>query len=253
MLLLSGGMALLSSARNYLRAVRSNDEKRRSGLAVVKRLEKDVNILLEDRSDSPFSKGIGILERNYASYDLHITDVSSGINAGFLPEEFLKHEEIASLMRRVPASIVRYGWMQSSFCSPAAVRQARESFGISDAAEIFPLINSFPLANVHFLSEELLRALCAYYKIEGGGEKSRRLYQVAGAALLTDSDIAAVLEVETSHGIFAFLGCKSSFFKVLFRTESCTVQAVFCAVPGKEENRREVVRYNLVERSVFLD
>jgi hypothetical protein len=253
MSLLSGGMALLSSARNYLRAIRSNDEKRRSGIEVVKRLENDITILLEDQADSPFSKGIGILERNYASYDLHITDVSSGINVKFLPEDFLKYEEIASLMRRAPANIVRYGWIQSGFCSPEAVQQARKAFGINDTAKIFPLISSFPLANVHFLSEELLNALCSYYKIEDGEEKSHALYQAAGGALLTDGDVAAILEVETSHGILAFLGCKSSFFKVLFRTGSCTVQAVFCAVPGKEENRRKVVRYNLVERSVFLD
>jgi hypothetical protein len=129
---------------------------------------------------------------------------------------------------------------------------ARE-FSKEKTENLFPLVNTFPLVNIHFLSENCLKAFVASFSIEKGEEKSADLFAQSRQTFLQDTDIESILKVKNDHPALAFLGCKTAFWQIRYKTGGCAVMAVFAAVPDKKENPRKAERYMLVERSVRFE
>ncbi len=213
-------------------------------------IQESMAVLKEDEADSPLSDGVRTLERIYSAYDLQIRDVSSGINPRFMNDAFLKHESINRLITSDPDNtLVEYGWAHVNMISEEMKRRIQESFSIRDDEELFPLINEYPLTNIHYLSEDCLAAFLNYYRITDAEEKAMALYERSQNELIID--VRGMLAVDESHQIFYLLGCKTSFWKVTFLYESCMVEAVFCAVPDSEEPQK-VDHYSLVERRMRM-
>jgi hypothetical protein len=255
LLVLGGGMTLVSAGRNYGARLVRHEEKQKAALDILSSIQTDLEMLLkDDEADGPQSKGVTALEALYSEYALRIMDVSSGINEHFLPEALLKKDALKNLiMQKSKEDITRYGWMHILFLPEKTKPETDRLFSKDETDNLFPLINSFPVVNIHFLSENCLRAFAAAFSIEKGDERSADLFARSRQTLLRDTDIESILKVKKDNPILAFLGCKTSFWQIVYKTNDCTVTAVFAAVPDKKENPRKVERYMLVERSVRFE
>lgn len=245
-----GLLFLLSSVRNYSVRLKDRDAIRSEAILILHDIQEDIAVLKEDDADGPFSEGVQSLERIYAAYGLTIRDVSSGINPRFLPDAFMKHEIINRLVLSDPENaLVEYGWAHTYMISEEMKSRIQESFAIRDDTKLFPLINEFPLTNIHYLPEECLTAFLQYYEIRDAEKKAADLYQRAQTALITD--MQEILQVPEDHRIYGLIGYKTSFWKVSFLYESCMIEAIFCAVPDRDEAQK-VDHYKLVERKIKL-
>ncbi len=233
-----GLLFLLSSIRNYSVRLKSKDAVRGEALS-----------LLHDIQES-LSNGIKTLERIYSAYGLSIRDVSSGINLRFMSDAFIKNESINHLIMSDPDNnLVAYGWAHKNMIPEEMKNRIKTSFSIQNDEQLFPLINAFPLTNVHYLSEECIAAFLKYYDIADAEKKAADVYARAQRELITD--IRKIIAVRKNHRIVDLLGCKTSFWKITFFYDSCVVEAVFCAVPNREEPRK-IDHYKLVERTMRL-
>ena len=245
-----GLMFLLSSVRQYFVRLKSHDVIRNEAMELLHDIQESMAVLKEDEADSPFSDGVKTLERIYSAYAFQMKDVSSGINARFMNEAFIKNEVINNLILSKPDdTLVEYGWAHKNMISEEMKNRIQTSFSISDDEKLFPLINEFPLTNIHYLSEDLLAAFLKYYGIRDAEEKAMAIYERAQRELITN--VNEIIRAKEDHIIFNLLGYKTSFWKVIFFYESCTVEAVFCAVPDREEPRK-IDHYTLVERTIRL-
>jgi hypothetical protein len=254
MLVLGGGMAMVSAGRNYGVSLVRHDDKQQAALGILSSIQTDMGRLKDDDADSPQSKGITMLEALYSDYDFSITDVSSGINAHFLPESLLEKDALKNLLaQNSKEDITRYGWMHTQFLPEKTMPEISQVFSKEKTENLFPLINTFPMVNIHFLSENCLKAFVSAFSIEKGEEKSTALFAQSRQTLLQDTDIESILKVKNDHPILAFLGCKTAFWQITYKTDDCAVTAIFAAVPDKKENTRKAERYMLVERSIHFE
>ncbi len=245
-----GLLFLLSSIRNYSVRLKSKDAVRGEALSLLHDIQESMSLLKEDDADSPLSNGIKTLERIYSAYGLSIRDVSSGINLRFMSDAFIKNESINHLIMSDPDNnLVAYGWAHKNMIPEEMKNRIKTSFSIQNDEQLFPLINAFPLTNVHYLSEECIAAFLKYYDIADAEKKAADVYARAQRELITD--IRKIIAVRKNHRIVDLLGCKTSFWKITFFYDSCVVEAVFCAVPNREEPRK-IDHYKLVERTMRL-
>jgi hypothetical protein len=243
-----GLLFLLSSVRNYSARLKNNDAIQNEAIELLYDIEKMMIILIEDDADSPFSDGVKNIEQMYSAYDLHIKDVSSGIHSYFMNEAFLQDETVRRLINLESDDlIVEYGWAHKNIISEKMKHHLKESFLIEDEELLFPLINDFPLANIHYLSENCLFAYLTYCSVEDAENKAAEIYKRSRKELITD--IKGILKVKDDHKIFELMGYKTTFWKVTFIYQTCEVEAVFCGVPDTE-NPQKIASYKLVERKI---
>ncbi|ULQ59033.1 hypothetical protein K7I13_10990 [Brucepastera parasyntrophica] len=247
----AGSMMLLSSTKNYAARLQTKDSEYGNAFEVLHRIQKDIGILAEDPADSPLSSGLQTLAARYEGYGLQIRDVSSGIHIRFLNDGLLKKEAIQRLIQfRPEENIVQYGWANANIISEAARNQIRRSFALTDNEKLFPLINTFPATNLHYLSEECLEAFFSAYQIKKAREKAALIFLKTKTELVTN--IEDVLEIKKDHELFNLIGYKTTFWEVTFHHSRCTVRAVFCAIPDRK-NAGKIESYRLIERNVVYD
>lgn len=245
-----GLLFLLSSIRNYSIRLKNKDTIRSEAIALLYEIQESIAVLKEDEADSPLSDGVRTLEHIYSEYNLQIQDVSSGINLQFMNDAFLSDETINNLITSDPDhTLVEYGWAHKNTIDEEMKSRIQESFSIQDDEKLFPLINEFPMTNIHYLSEDCLAAFLKYYKIADAEKKASQLHERSQTALITN--LREILAVKDDHRIFDLLGYKTSFWKVTFVYTSCIVEAIFCAVPDVKEPR-EIDHYTLIERNIRL-
>jgi hypothetical protein len=254
MLVLSGAMALVSAGRNYASSLARQDEREKDALAPLNSIKRDMALLTKDAADGPQSKGVLALPALYSEYELRITDVSSGINERFLPESLTGKEAIKTLVaQNVEEDLARYGWIHALLVPEKMSAEMKKDFSREKNANPFPLINSLPLVNVHFLSERSLRAFVSAFSIADGDVKSDALFNRSRQDFLQDNDIRSILGVREDNLILAVLGCKTAFWQIQYKVDNCTVTAIFAAVPDKKKEPRKVDHYRLMERSVSFE
>ena len=139
-----------------------------------------------------------------------------------------------------------YGWINPKFYSKEILKSVSEDFGDKNT---FPIINEFPVQNVHFMSSEFLKASLKHFGLKDSEQKSRmieekRLYGI------TKEELSQILEVSDSSEIFSFMGTKTAFWKISFTTESCSASFVLGAVPSKEK-KDEISEYRLIEKNIM--
>ncbi len=111
-------------------------------------------------------------------------------------------------------------------------------------------MNDLALTNIHYVDERFIKAVLEAFGIPRSSEKAAVLYGRIRNETLSETDIADVLGVPVSHGVFAVMGVKTAFWQVKFDTGKCRCEAVYAAIPDKYGEQRKIQRYELLERRI---
>ena len=179
-------------------------------------------------------------------YDITVKDVSTGINENFVSSEILEDESVRRYMTlNKEAALTEYGWINPKFADKAVLDGISKDF---ENKNTFPLTNNTPPLNIHFMTDDFIRAVLEYYKIKNADRKIEIIKEKLNAET-TAKELAEILEISENHAVFDLIGFKTLFWKISFETDKCGCSAVFAAVPQKD-NQKKIDRYILVEKDI---
>jgi hypothetical protein len=189
---------------------------------------------------------IRFLQTLFPDNNLIISDVSTGINNDIINENLRNNPSLTTFLNLYGDEIqTSYGWINPIIADIQFVETLKASYNTDD---LFPLINTMPPLNIFYMSYEFIELILSFYGFTDAESKARTIKE----NITTDtqlSDIAAILGVPSNHRIFNLLGTKTAFWNIKMETDMCYINAVFAAVPEKE-NSRNVEKYILVEKMV---
>lgn len=215
-------------------------------MEILHDIEISIQSLKEESSDSLMNKTAEDLALKYKRYGLTMKDVSTGIHKNFLCKDFYENKNIQEYISSQDESVfTEYGWMHPKHTDRKILETAADDF---DTADLFPIVNDIPLYNIYSMTESFLKAVLGYAGIKQPAEQARKIIQALGENP-EQKEIVKMIGVSQTHPVFDFLGTKTAFWKIRFETGRCTVQAVFAAVPRKN-NQNEIKKYILVEKSI---
>jgi len=179
-------------------------------------------------------------------YEITVKDVSTGINENFVSSEILEDESVRRYMTlNEEAALTEYGWINPRFADKSVFDEILLDFENKNA---FPLINNTPPLNIHFMTDDFIMAVLEYFKIKNREQKLEQIREKLNAET-TSKELAEILGISESHSVFDLIGFKTLFWKISFETDKCGCNAVFAAVPQKD-NQRKIDRYILVEKDI---
>jgi hypothetical protein len=248
------GYAMLSaSVLSYRNAAVRRYDAENEASAVLDSVTEYIQCLTEDASDSAVTPGVQAVLSKFSSSGLTMEDVSSGINRRFLSTGILDSRPVKELLSvKGKRAEVTYGWISAGFASRQALKAVQESFGTDDNEKLFPLVNTLPLCNIHFLDTDCTAALLSAENIPHAADKAFLLYSKSRSGVLREAEIAGILGVKTTHPVTGLIGTKTAFWKICFHTERCSAEAVYAAVPFRKKTSQEkmIEKYVLVERRI---
>lgn len=212
--------------------------------AIVYDMEEKIQPLKDSPSDAD-EREVSFLLEAACDYRLTVMDASTGINKNFAAETFLKNKAINDYITETgDEAFVEYGWMNPKLSDKAVLEQAAKDF----ESGTFPLANSYPPLNAHFMNESFLKAVLGFCGAKEPEKKARLLKEKLSPETGV-KEMAELLGVGTSDPVLDLIGTKTVFWKVGFETESSKVSAVFAAVPEKE-SQKKIEKYILVKKEI---
>ena len=161
-LLVAANNRKLNSFKNFVLA-------RKEAESILLALGKDFQALCESPCDSDTTSEICDILARYSKYGIVIEDVSTGIHKDFMSEEFYKNKTIREYAEvQGESAFKEYGWLNPKYADKKIVERISSDF---NEEKPFPIVNSFPLYNIHFMSYEFLETIFKYCKIK---EKCRK-------------------------------------------------------------------------------
>lgn len=243
-------LSLVSSGMNHFNSTVNKYEKKEKVDMILKELTFFMQYFCNEQADASGNESLRLIEGKFSDYHPIIMDVSSGINMHFLNEGLAVSPVIQDVIDKEPSFLVNYGWISAVCGSDEVIHAAKESFGCSSMEELFPLVNYFPVMNIHFISEELIKALLSALEITNSSNRAEVLFRTAQERPLQDEDIIKMLGVKKNHPAIHLLGVKTAFWKIILHIEGLEVHAVYAAIPYKEGSSRQPEKYVLVERRI---
>lgn len=206
-----------------------------------------IGIAMQVLKDEPYDdlSRVNFLSDSFSGNDFCMEDVSTGVNVQFLKKEIIESSLMQKYLAGENAMRSAYGWMHPKCSDNEMLEAVAEDFGVRNP---FPIVNAFPLYNLHEMDAEFLAAVLAYCKIvnpENAAETIRR----KPAEEITMAELCDILNVTERHTVFDFIGLKTAFWKISFETARCDVEAIFAAIPEKDDPRK-IAKYALVEKSI---
>lgn len=241
-MLVAANARKLNSYRNFIAARKEAD-------AILFDLKRDFQLLKDVPCDSDSNSVLhGILAR-YGEYGITITDVSTGIHKNCMNENFYDSKPIRDYMAmNGEAALTEYGWIHPKHADKNILKGIIADF---DGNTPFPIVNTFPPYNIQFMSGEFLEAILEQCGIKNAEENARKI-----ACLVSDETdskkIAETIGVAETHPVFDFIGVKTVFWKIMFKTRRCDVSAVFAAVP-KKDDQRNIEKYILIDKNISYE
>lgn len=237
---------IVSADEKKINAYKKNVDERKEADAVILNIEKQIQSLKDNPSDTDEYQ-IRSLVSEVCSYDFTVEDVSTDINKNFISSEILENEYIRQyVLSNEEEAFREYGWINPKFAEKKVIDEVSADF---ENKNTFPLINNMPLLNIHFMSDSFIKAVLEYYKIKNAKQKIESIKQKLNAET-TVKELAEILEVSETHSVFDLIGFKTVFWKIIFETDKYRCNAVFAAVPQKE-NQKKIKKYILVKKEVF--
>jgi len=233
-----------------------------------------------DNIDNPV---LSYLRKKYADYDIDFTDISSGFHLDFLSDKELQDEKISKflflndspsefisfrnnnglttdktkwkgfLKEQAMKACVSYGWIHKSQIDSFAFKVTSTSHKTTELKSLFPLVNEIPMINVNMVSPDIITLLILRpsFKIEKSAEKAETLKNKLLQGSVIISDLSSYLEVPREHAIFAYLGTKTAFWKIVFcYRKGMYVEAVIAAIPKQNGGIQEIIQYKLIDRVI---
>src|SRR5574344_612593 len=152
--------SMLSSSTSYINRLQSINDDRDRGFLIL----DDVSEKMQDFAN----QGCDILNSDVATsikeyvddYLFDMFDVSSGINTILFPDQILSSPIVQNYLKEdIQSRSVSYGWMNSNFPNTKLLESSLKSFTQTNDKSLFPLVNSYPLVNVYYLSDDCIRVL----------------------------------------------------------------------------------------------
>ncbi len=245
LMVVSASMYVSTGGKLIGAAERDSAARKRIGLMVYG-IEDALQAVCSGTDDSMLEPAV---ERELGKYGISgftLKDVSTGINDGILKKEICERLTVSGLSPEEEEKYEsRYGWFNPSFSDEGVLDGIRTEWK-SDGA--FPLINEFPVFNVHNVPGPLLERILAYNGIGQAGNRAQRILD----CLTEETDVeglASLLGVSAAHKVFDMLGTRTAFWEVSFEYEGYGVRAVFAAVPVAD-SQKNIDRYVLVEKQI---
>ncbi len=226
---------------------RKSVEAEKEAETILLTIEASLQGLKEYRKDADTYHAESLIS-GVCDCDFSVKDVSTGINKNFLSEKILKNDAFRRyISENGDAVFSEYGWVNPAFSDKKIIAEIEQNF---ECKSPFPLINSFPPMNIHFMSADFIRAVLDFYNINGSERKAMLIREKLNSD--TDAEeLAHILGIRENHALFDFIGFKTLFWEVSFDTGKCRCHAVFAAVPEKYDQKR-IEKYILVEKNVSL-
>lgn len=219
---------------------------RKEADSVLSDLKRDFQILKDVPCDSDSSFVLHEILARYSEYSLTIADASTGIHRNFMNENFYDSKPVCDYMAmKEDAAVTEYGWLSPKHADKKILDGVIADF---DGETPFPIVNTFPPYNIHFMSCEFLEAVLEHCGIKNAEENAKKIFGM----ISDETDIAKLAEligVAETHPVFDFIGVKTVFWKIQFETGQCDVSAIFAAVP-KKDDQRSVERYILIDKEI---
>ena len=131
-----------------------------------------------------------------------------------------------------------YGWIPSFLAKK--FENSSSKINLS-----YPIVNNLPLLNIYFSDKRILQEILNFYKIDK--KKQNEFFkQIDLCNILTKEDIKNVLDLSEKSKILLYLGTKTTFWKVEFEDEYFVCDAIFCAIPKKDETEK-IEKYEILE------
>lgn len=244
-IVLSFAMLVLADEKK-INAYKKSIEAQKEAESVIYNIEKSLQKLKESSCDSNEAE-VRALISDVIKYDFSVKDVSTGINKNFISEKIIENEAIRQyILMSEEEAFTEYGWINPKFTDISFIEKVLKDYKNKN---IFPLVNSMPGLNIHFMSEDFIKAILKYFNIKNADEKVQKIKDnLAPETGL--KEIAELLELSESHPVFELIGLKTAFWEIRFETERCNCRAVYAAVPDRE-NQKKIEKYILAEKEIL--
>mgnify|MGYP000872147715 CR=1 FL=1 len=246
LMIISLSMLVLSKQKKIV-SYRNMYESKREAKEVLNALEKDFQGFKEESNDNFENKTLLYILDKYAQYDVSIVDVSTGVNKRFLSSEIYNAESMQNFLTKYGEEVESdYGWIHSRHVDSDVITALKKEF---EKDILFPLVNQFPLYNIYFMNEDFIKTLLAIHTIEYNELKMVKLFNLLydTSRIFEKKDMCALFGITENNALFDFVGTKTTFWRVRFKTKRCFVQAVIALIVN-DENKIE--KYMIVEKHI---
>lgn len=228
---------------SYRRAL----EERKNIVSAIYNIEEKIQPLKALPSDTD-DKEISLLIASACCYDFKVSDVSTGMNISLAAEAVLKSKAISEYIAAAgDEALAGYAWINPKLADRTILEQAARDF---EGKGSFPLVNSLPLLNIHYMSGTFIKAVLEFCGIKEAERKAELARKIASSDT-TVKELSEILAVAENHPFFDLVGTKTVFWKVELETKRSRACAVYAAVPEKEDQKK-IEKYILVEKKVYL-
>lgn len=223
-------------------------EARKDADRIIKEIEVHIQQLKENKCDLD-SYDIEVILKDICENDFSIKDVSTGINLKFMKEAFIKSNPINEYITVTGDNVfTEYSWINPKIADENILNNITEDY---DSKDLFPLVNNLPPLNIHNMSEDYIKAVLDFYHINTSSEKAF-LIKDKTKSEISLKEIAELLEISENHPLFDWIGTKTIFWEIKFRTSKYSVNSVFAAIPEKN-NQKKIEKYILIEKNILIN
>jgi hypothetical protein len=255
---------------------------RKLGEQLLEELQPLSAYLYDDRNNAVLE---GMRER-YAGNHLEITDASSGYNLNFLDDGTLKMKALSRwlfpdgnaasflawrkangmttdsakwnpfLNAEARSSVVSFGYLNLSLGEKEAYKAVASAFRASGEKaneQLFPLVNTLPLINVNMVDSAMLAPLITggAYDIPGAKRRFAKLQSRLSSGPLLASDITSILGIPRDSVLMAWLGVKTSFWRLSFHLGNYRETLYAAAIPSPPGSATVISEYVPVDFRIW--
>lgn len=236
---------VVTSNEKKINSYKKRIDAKKEAASLIFEIAKSLQELKESQADFD-DFAISSLIENVCDYDFSIQDVSTKINKNFWSKKILENTVISEYLAENENDETVYSWINPNFADAKIIDDILKDF---EGKNTFPLINNFPPLNIHFMSEDFIKAVLTFYDIKEIYKKIEALKEKSDEQTSV-KELSSLLELSENHPLFDLIGFKTSFWKLNFETDKCKCTAIFAAVPNKD-NQRKIEKYILVEKEVL--
>lgn len=122
-----------------------------------------------------------------------------------------------------------------------------------DYNSFIPYVNIKPEMNIHFIEEDVLRALLSYpgFKITGINQKINNILSLRESSEISQNEICNILGISKSNELYYYLGCTTWMWqiKIIGKKNKCTV--ILCRKPEEDEFSVKTPEYYVIEKKWY--
>lgn len=245
--------AIVNSYNKKLISYKRMDKNKDEAEQILEKIIEEFQIVKDEKCDNERNQVLKEIIEKYKENSLSVKDVSTGINQRFWDEKILESKEVKKIVDLYQEELItEFGWCNKNICSKKTLENLKKEFNEDDITKLFPLINVFPILNLYNMNQDFIFVILKLCSIKNTEEKANELYTKCGYEDFDKKEIAKILDVNESHNILNYLGCKTVFWEISFETDFYFIKAIIAAIPytkDKIEKIEKIEKYILIEKN----